>query len=284
MLLLYWPDSPLPTTAYDFSENAIRDEYNNLGNPTAKISFIAPTDDVFLIKVLGQWGAPPSGSYTLSVKEAAFTPVTVDAPASFEYDNVSERAFSFEGSAGDFVDVYLSAEDRIEGELRVYGPNFELLGVNSTGSVQQAPAVLGVHLPLDGLYSVILLPPYYNPGPIAAELTLTQVDGTILSAEPTELTTGEDFIYQAGYYPTELGKQYDVTVAVTEETAGSYSNININDGLHNPGQQGSSFVQFRSTDSITVRFTAESTMTRIEVGDRYVTYPYQFYVSITDVE
>lgn len=158
--------------------------------PNSRLRFAAPESATYTLRatVSPFVSEVTEGSYTLSVMSVSVVPLEMNSEAQFDPTGESQVYFSFEGSAGDVVNISAVSED--DTSLTLFDPMNEEIANNDDGGLGANPYLRRIELPADGVYTVelaiVLSDVFENP----AVLRLEATEQLILGSEPIALTLG----------------------------------------------------------------------------------------------
>ena len=186
----------------------------------SRLVFTAPAEGTYSIVVQSFSGAA-SGSYTLALESLETSSIGFDAPVEVSFSEEQTLAyFTFEGKAGEVVDIRGDSGGNFDSRLALQGPNGEEIATDDDSGASFDPYIHRQVLPADGQY-VIALEPFTEGevGTVSLSVTLTELislDEGIQTA-----TLGDELAYERLAFTAEAGTQYRVSVRTSDGSPAS---------------------------------------------------------------
>ncbi|MBZ0298261.1 MAG: PPC domain-containing protein, partial [Anaerolineae bacterium] len=100
----------------------------------------------------------PNGEYTLTLNKVDLTPITLNEALDAQISGGQARYFSFEGRAGQVIDVRVDSGNKLDTALTVYGPSSNEVASADDVDNKVDPSAVNVLLSEDGTYFLAVQP------------------------------------------------------------------------------------------------------------------------------
>ncbi len=159
------------------------DSYNNyypeLYSSSSAVPIIVAEDDNFIITI-GTYDTLVTSQYSVQIERLTPQAAIVDEPMPVNFDEAGVLLYTFEGQAGDVMNITAESGGSVDTQITVIDPSGFQLAFDDDGGPGYDPEILNMVLTENGTYSVIVSP--FIPGDngdftvLIANSPLAQID------------------------------------------------------------------------------------------------------------
>jgi len=219
-----------------------------------------PADGLYIVEVNAYDLVEEMMDFTLTTRIITPEAVTYDDPIQADFDTEPVRVYTFEGQAEDVIDVRVQGENDLDTMIELTTPSGTVYIQDDDSGAGVDPELLGVVLPEDGTYTLIVSP--YITGDLGSFEVVVSNTGNALQLEtPRIVRVSDKANLTVLSFDAEAGQVYQLS-ARAQVDAGGETLVTIRQGeaqlaQQTLGQVDRLIIEFTPTDDGPVLINVE---------------------------
>jgi len=172
----------------------------------------------YIIAVSAFFG-DPEGEYSLTLNSVELVPLAFDEALEVQISGGQTRYFTFDGTAGQVVDIHVDSGNSLDTEITLYGPGSVWLASVDDVDGRFDPALTNVILNETGPYFIAVQPNVIRDALTPVLVTLTESQVALLDSGPQTVQFGDDITTHVLMFDGEAGEHVRLRILVDSSEA-----------------------------------------------------------------
>ncbi len=187
----------------------------------------------------------PSGEFTLTLNKVEADPIDFNAVENIQISGGQARYFSFEGEAGQVVDILVDSSNKLDTSLALINPtSFQVASAEDVNN-QVDPSLTNVILTEDGTYFIAVQPNVSRDARTPVIVKLSESRLPAIDTVPQTIQFGDDFNQHLLVFEGNAGERVRLRFMIESREALS-PNVRVTQG----GQEIASISSYTISDEI----------------------------------